>query len=302
MFMNDDVMREYRFFPMDDEFITDKNINANLYALLQDYASYGSTAFYCTDGKYQLTANLYHTPGCEELARLLAYGFIDDKMMGPTKTEIEKDLKTLLKTSKTNPNRPYIIQRMDDFNICEIYQFNLTFNNTRTLTIKKDIVNIIRSLDKLCGDDLLKLYIVLLKQFNKEGSSFIFTYDKLIELLGGYRPKIRKFNMPNYLKDLKKSHLIDFIALTDGTKNDVSYQLLEVARDLPKQDPAPMKLKMEIELNADGTIGGYWTPDKEPEETIKEINDYEIPEPGLLELLGIKIDSNCKILKYPFYK
>ena len=34
MFMNGDVMREYRFFPMDDAFITDKNVNANLYALL----------------------------------------------------------------------------------------------------------------------------------------------------------------------------------------------------------------------------------------------------------------------------
>lgn len=302
MFMNGDVMREYRFFPMDDAFITDKNVNANLYALLQDYASYSSTAFCCTNGKHQLTADLYNTPGCEELARLLAYGFVDCEMTGPTKTEIERELKYLLSASKTNPKRPYIIQRLDDFGICETYQFNLNFNKTDTLVIKSDIVDMVRGLNKICGDDMLKLYITLLKQFNKEGSSFIFTYDSLIDLLGGYRPKVRKFNMSMYLNDLKKYGLIDFMALTDDAKDVASYQLLDVAQDLPEAEPAPMKLKMKIELNADGTISGCWIPDKEPEEPIKEINDYEIPEPGMLELLGIEIDPECKILKYPFYK
>ena len=223
-------------------------------------------------------------------------------MTGPTKTTIERELKYLLSASRTNPKRPYIIQRLDDFGICETYQFNLNFNKTDTLAIKRNIINIVRNLNKLCGDDMLKLYIVLIKQFNKEGSSFIFTYDTLIELLGGYRPKGRKFNMTGYLNDLKKYGLIDFIALTDKAKDVASYQLLDVAQDLPEVEPAPMKLKMKIQLNADNTISGYWLPDKEPEEPITEINDYEIPEPGMLELLDIEIDPECKILKYPFYK
>ena len=108
--------------------------------------------------------------------------------------------------------------------------------------------------------------------------------------------------MSMYVNDLKKYGLIDFMALTDDAKDVASYQLLDVAQDLPEVEPAPMKLKMKIELNADGTISGCWIPDKEPEEPIKEINDYEIPEPGMLELLGIEIDPECKILKYPFYK
>lgn len=301
MFMNDDVMREYRFFPMDDAFITDKNVNVELYALIQNYAFYTSTANGYVYGKHQLIAYLDQTPGCEELARLMGHHHIYNnkteryELDKPATTRIEKDLKYLLDASKTNANRPYIIKRMDDWGQGEVYQFNLNFNKTDALFIKQDVVDLI--VRTYLGDDLLRLYIVLLKQYLKEGSSFIFTYDKLIELLGGYRPKIRKFNMPSYLNDLKEYHLIDFIALTDDSENIASYQLLNVAQSLPKKEPAPTTFIMKIELNTDGTIGGYWIPNTEKDdEEQEEFYDYDVPEPGMLELLGIEIDTT-KIIK-----
>ena len=303
MFMNGDVMREYRFFPMDDEFITDKNVNIELYALIQDYAVYMSTADCYVYGKHQLISYLDQTPGCEELARLMGHGYVNNSKTGkyeldkPTTARIEKDLKYLLNTSKTNPNRPYIIQRLDDWEVSEVYQFNLNFNKTDTLFIKRDVVDLI--VNHYLGSDLLRLYIVLLKQYFKEGSSFIFTYDKLIELLGGYRPKVRKFNMPNYLNKLKEYNLIDFIALTDDVKDVASYQLLNIAQSLPKKEPAPTIFIMKLELNADGTIGGYWVPNKEEDkEAQKEVYDYDVPEPGMLDLLGIEIDMSKVIKTY----
>lgn len=303
MFMNDDVMREYRFFPMDDAFITDKNVNIELYALIQNYAFYTSTANGYMYGKHQLIAYLNQTPGCEELARLMGHRHIYNnktekyELDRPAISRVEKDLKYLLDASKTNTNRPYIIKRMDDWGQEEIYQFNLNFNKTNALFIKQDVVDLI--IDTFQGEDLLRLYIVLLKQYLKEGSSFIFTYDKLIELLGGYRPKIRKFNMPTYLKDLKEYHLIDFIALTDDAQDVASYQLLNVAQSLPKEEPAPMTFIIKLELNADGTLKGYWIQEDKKEKEPDEVYDYDVPEPGMLDLLGIEIDMS-KVIENPY--
>lgn len=303
MLMNTDVMNEYRFFPMDDDFITDKNIDVELYTFLQGFARYSTTATGYVYGTYGLRADVIFTPKCEEIARRLSHGWRDDRktgkaeLTGPSTAMIEKRLKYLLNPSPTNPHCPYIEKKMDDYNTFEIYQFILDFTKENTLAIKADIVK------KLLkgGDEKLKLYIVLLKQFLKQGTDFIFTYDKIIELLGNNDIKVWKYNLPSYLEDLQQSKLIDIVELTYNNGDTVAYQLLNVSRSLPPKKKYPFNIKMAIQFNPDKSIQGSWDWDEENTDEIETVDEYDIPESKMLDLLNIKIDpEKCQVIPSPF--